>query len=47
MAKRILGWVPEITVEEMCREMVEADLEAAKKHALLKQHGYDIAVPKE
>lgn len=38
-AKEKLGWVPEITVQEMCREMVACDLAEAKKHALLKQHG--------
>jgi hypothetical protein len=32
-AKEKLGWVPEITVQEMCREMVASDLEEAKKHA--------------
>jgi GDPmannose 4,6-dehydratase len=41
-AKEKLGWVPEITVQEMCAEMVESDLEAAKQHALLKRHGYNI-----
>jgi len=46
-AKNKLGWVPEITVEEMCSEMVEADLEKAKQHALLKEHGFDISVAKE
>jgi GDPmannose 4,6-dehydratase len=25
-AKEKLGWVPEITVEEMCKEMVKSDL---------------------
>ena len=24
-AKEMLGWEPEITVQEMCKEMVEAD----------------------
>ena len=43
-AKNKLGWVPEITVEEMCAEMVENDLNNAKQHALLKKHGYDIAI---
>ena len=43
-AKEILGWTPEITVQEMCAEMVQEDLKAAKRHALLKEHGYDIAV---
>ena len=46
-AKEKLGWVPEITVEEMCAEMVKHDLDKAKQHALLKQHGYAIAVSKE
>ena len=46
-AKEKLGWVPEITVEEMCAEMVASDLEKAKQHALLKQHGYSVAVAKE
>ena len=46
-AKEKLGWVPEITVEEMCAEMVAHDLGKAKQHALLKQHGYSVAVSKE
>lgn len=46
-AKVELGWVPEITVEEMCEEMVQFDLEKAKQHALLKGHGYNISVAKE
>ncbi len=43
-AKEKLGWTPEITVEEMCSEMVANDLEKAKQHAILKDHGYDISV---
>ena len=46
-AKEKLGWVPEITVEEMCAEMVAYDVEKAKQHALLKQHGYSVSVSKE
>jgi len=46
-AKNLLGWVPEITVEEMCAEMVAADLQIAKQQALLKAHGYDVAVARE
>ncbi|MCJ8314191.1 MAG: GDP-mannose 4,6-dehydratase [Saccharospirillaceae bacterium] len=46
-AKEKLGWTPEITVEEMCAEMVENDLAKAKQHALLKQHGYDVSVSVE
>lgn len=46
-AKNRLGWVPEITVEEMCAEMVQYDLQKAGQHALLKSHGFDVAVSKE
>jgi GDPmannose 4,6-dehydratase len=46
-AKEKLGWVPEITVEEMCAEMVKHDLDKAKQHALLKKHGFDVALAKE
>lgn len=43
-AKQKLGWVPEITVQQMCHEMVREDLKTAKRHALLKQHGYELPV---
>ncbi|HAH56815.1 MAG TPA: GDP-mannose 4,6-dehydratase, partial [Bacteroidales bacterium] len=46
-AKAKLGWVPEITVQEMCAEMVAEDLKTAQRHALLKQHGYDVPVSVE
>ena len=46
-AKEKLGWVPEITVQEMCAEMVASDLEAAKQDALLKSHGFTINVSLE
>ena len=46
-AKHQLGWVPEITVQEMCAEMVREDLKVAQRHALLKQHGHDIPVAME
>lgn len=46
-AKERLGWVPEITVQAMCEEMVGEDLKVAKRHALLKRHGYDIPVSLE
>jgi len=41
-AKQKLGWVPEITVQQMCQEMVAHDLVQARQHALLKQHGYSV-----
>ena len=46
-AKEKLGWVPEITVQEMCKEMVMNDLEQAKQHALLKKHGYKVSISSE
>lgn len=46
-AKNKLGWVPEITVEEMCSEMVKYDLDSAKRHALLKENGFDISIAVE
>ncbi|KAG1682754.1 GDP-mannose 4,6-dehydratase [Nymphon striatum] len=47
MAKEKLGWVPEITLDEMVKEMVETDLEIAKRHVLLKEHGYEVPIPHE
>lgn len=46
-AKQKLGWIPEITLDEMVEEMVAYDLQQAKQHALLKDHGYAIHVGKE
>ena len=46
-AKEKLGWVPEITVKEMCREMVAGDLLDAKRHALLKANGFNVNVSSE
>ncbi len=46
-AKEKLGWVPEITAREMCREMVASDHKAARRYALLKAHGLDLPVSLE
>lgn len=46
-AKEKLGWVPEITVQEMCAEMVAEDLKVAQRHAFLKMHGHDVPVAME
>jgi GDPmannose 4,6-dehydratase len=46
-AKNKLGWVPEVTLDEMVVEMVKIDLADAKKHAMLKQNGYVIPVSVE
>jgi GDPmannose 4,6-dehydratase len=40
-AKEKLGWMPEITIQEMCAEMVASDLVQAKQQALLKKYGYN------
>ncbi|WP_027909515.1 GDP-mannose 4,6-dehydratase [Pseudomonas sp. URMO17WK12:I4] len=46
-AKTKLGWTPEITVQEMCAEMVSEDLKVAQRHALLKEHGHELPVSVE
>ena len=46
-AKAKLGWVPEIGVKEMCAEMVAADLDSARSHALLKANGHSVSVARE
>jgi len=46
-AKEKLGWVPEITLQEMVAEMVETDLAEAKKNVLLKENGYEVSIPHE
>ncbi len=46
-AKEKLGWVPEITAQEMCAEMVAEDLKTARRYRLLKEHGLDLPVSVE
>jgi GDPmannose 4,6-dehydratase len=46
-AKEKLGWVPEITVQQMCAEMVAEDMLQANKAALLVRHGFKITVSAE
>ena len=40
-AQRELGWMPRTTFDELVREMVEADLQAARRDALVREHGFD------
>ncbi|WJV52633.1 GDP-mannose 4,6-dehydratase [Prodigiosinella aquatilis] len=47
LAKEKLGWVPETTLQELVAEMVQSDLESAKKFKLLKSHGYGISISME
>ena len=46
-AKELLGWVPQITAQEMCAEMVAEDHKAARRFALLKEHGLEMPVSVE
>ena len=46
-AKNELGWEPEISVEDMCAEMVANDLDEARRNALLKSHGHDVRLSME
>ena len=46
-AKKILNWSPEITAQEMCKEMVRDDLKNAQKDKILKDHGFNISISKE
>ncbi len=46
-AKLKLGWTPEITAQELCAEMVAADLKASQRTKLLQDHGLDVPVSLE
>ncbi len=46
-AKEKLGWVFEITAQQMCKEMVAGDLQEAKQLALLKANGFNVNVSAE
>jgi len=41
-AKRELGWTPRTSFDELVREMVESDLLAARRDALVRSHGFDV-----
>ena len=43
-AKIKLGWVPEISAQEMCKEMVAEDYKEVQRHTLLIDNGYDVNV---
>jgi len=46
-AKDKLGWVPEITAQEMCVEMVKEDYKAARRVSILKDYGLELPVSLE
>ena len=41
-AKKMLGWMPVTTLEELISEMIQTDKEEAKKEALLKEQGFHV-----
>ncbi len=41
-AKKDLGWKSEITVQEMCKEMIEEDYKVASRTLLLKENKLDL-----
>jgi GDPmannose 4,6-dehydratase len=46
-AKNKLGWITEISVQEMCKEMMKEDLLVAEQHAILKENGFSVNISKE
>ena len=46
-AQQQLGWIPKVTFRELVCEMVEADLEAAQRIALVRRHGFSTHDPRE
>jgi GDPmannose 4,6-dehydratase len=46
-AKERLGWVPAISVQEMCKEMIAKDLSDAKQHRLLRANGFNVNIVAE
>ena len=46
-AKDKLGWKPEISVHEICAEMVREDLKKAKRDVLLCENGHELNVTKD
>ena len=46
-AKTKLGWTPTTSLEELVAEMVESDLEEAKKEAYLNREGFSVVGARE
>ncbi len=46
-AREQLGWQPQVTARAMCAEMMVSDLDSARRHALLRAHGYMSSMPQE
>ncbi len=43
-AKNKLGWIPEISVQDMCSEMVLNDLQEAKRIRFLRENGHNVSL---
>ena len=43
-AREKLGWKPEISTLEMCKEMIQEDLKIARKNAFLRENGHESAL---
>lgn len=46
-ARKELGWVPKYDLQMLVKEMVESDLELAKKEKTLRENGYKVLIPQE
>jgi GDPmannose 4,6-dehydratase len=46
-ARKNLGWVPQVTFQELVKEMMKADLETAQRDVLIRDSGYPVFVPHE
>lgn len=47
LAREKLGWTPTCTLEELANEMVDYDLDQARRHATLKREGFDVVTSRE
>ena len=43
----ILGWEPKVQLEELINQMIEHDLNEAKKELILRNEGFDLPNPIE
>ena len=41
-AKRVLGWSPKVTFPELVQEMVDSDLEVARRDSMVKEKGFKL-----
>jgi GDPmannose 4,6-dehydratase len=46
-AKRVLGWEPKHTLEELCAEMVSSDLALFERTKYLRDGGHEVVTPQE